>query len=140
MPVSVRVQKLIWGEFAGRCALCRKSLVHSVEDGISSLLGEIAHIVGEKESAARGRAACTGSRNDPENLILLCREHHKIVDDHESLYPADRLRKLRADHLAWLEARLKPAERPKLQLPAALNLHRTGDLPPPATLAVSFQP
>lgn len=140
MPVSVRVQKLIWGEFAGRCALCRKSLVHSVEDRVSSLLGEIAHIVGEKESAARGRAAYTGSRNDPENLILLCREHHKIVDDHESLYSADRLRKVRADHLAWLEACLKPARRHKPQLPAALNLHWTSDLPLPSSLTASLQP
>ncbi|MDQ8754921.1 hypothetical protein RCO27_01650 [Sphingosinicella sp. LHD-64] len=106
--------------------MCRKSLVHSVEDGIPSLLGEIAHIVGEKESAARGRTVWTGSRNDPENLILLCREHHKIVDDHEALYPADRLRKVRADHLAWLETQLTTVQRWRLQLGGGAAGARSG--------------
>lgn len=117
MGVPVRVQKLIWGTFAGRCAMCRKRLVHDDAGGALSLVGEIAHIVGAKESAARGRSRYTGSRASPENLLLLCRDHHKIIDDHEDLYPADRLRRIRADHLAWLDGRLAGASRGELLAP-----------------------
>lgn len=110
MAVPVRVQKLIWGTFAGRCAMCRKRLVHDDAGGALSLVGEIAHIVGAKESAPRGRARCAGSRAGPENLLLLCRDHHKIIDDNERLYPPERLRRIRAGYLAWLDGQLAPAK------------------------------
>ncbi|UYO48982.1 hypothetical protein KQX64_24400 [Rhodopseudomonas palustris] len=38
------------------------------------------------------------ARNSFANLILLCRIHHKIVDDNEALYSADVLRQLKKDH------------------------------------------
>ena len=110
MPVSQRIQKLIWGLFAGRCAICRKSLVLSADGGTSSLVGEIAHIVGAKASAARGTETLNGGRNDPENLILLCREDHKIADDNEYDYPAERLRAIRSEYLDWLEGQLAQAQ------------------------------
>lgn len=106
MSVSTRVQKLVWGMFAGRCAICRRSLVWKGETGRSSLVGEIAHIVGAKPSAARGAAQLIGSRDDSDNLILLCREHHKIVDDHEDDYPPAHLLAIKSDYIHWLEGQL----------------------------------
>lgn len=116
--------------------MCRKLLVHSGEDGSPSLVGEIAHIVGEKESAARGKSLYTGGRNDPDNLILLCREHHKIVDDHEIFYSADRLRQLRADYLDWLESQLNSGRRrplPGFDIWAADLAHPASFTSPPGS-------
>ena len=106
MPVSVSNQKLIWGLFAARCAVCREKLIYEGEAGDRSLVGEIAHIVGEQLNAARGRDSIEQDRNDPDNLILLCRRDHKIADDNPKEWTTSRLKDIRQDCLAWLETQL----------------------------------
>lgn len=107
MPVSERTSKIVWGQCAARCCVCRKDLLFEVNGAVSSLIGEIAHIVGEKKSAARGASPLSlEERNDSENLLLLCREHHTIVDDDPATYPVDRLHQIKTDHLAWIAASL----------------------------------
>jgi hypothetical protein len=58
--------------------------------GVWSLNVEIAHI---------RSASSTGPRHDPnypnpdddENLLLLCHQHHNLIDDHPQVYPVDEL-------------------------------------------------
>jgi hypothetical protein len=109
MGVNVTTQKLVWGIFAARCAMCRNKVVWESGTGGRSLTGEIAHIVGAKLDAARGRAAISVDRDDAENLLLLCRDHHKIIDDNEDEYPPERLHQIRSEYLAWLEGQLTQA-------------------------------
>jgi hypothetical protein len=111
MAVNLTTQKLIWGIFAARCAICRNKLVWESEAGGRSLTGEIAHIVGAKRNAARGRVASANDRDSPDNLMLLCREHHKVIDDNEDEYPVERLLDVRSSYLAWLNTQLVPAQR-----------------------------
>jgi hypothetical protein len=107
MPVTERVSKVIWGQCAARCCICRADLLHEEGGRVSSLVGEVAHIVGETRSAARGACDMPASeRNESDNLLLLCREHHKIVDDDPIMYPIDRLRQIKDEHISWVAARL----------------------------------
>jgi hypothetical protein len=72
-----------------------------------SLVGEIAHIVGERARAARGASNLTvEERNEPENLLLLCRQHHKLVDDDPTTYTVEYLSKIKSDHIAWIAQNL----------------------------------
>ena len=106
MSISVRTQKHIWGLFAGRCAICREHLVHN-EVGRNSLLGEIAHIVGDKPGAARGRHAMAAEeRSLPDNLMLLCHAHHKLIDDNPASYTIETLHGIRQHFLSWLSKQL----------------------------------
>jgi hypothetical protein len=107
MPVTERVSKVIWGQCAARCCMCKKELLHEQSGQIPSLIGEIAHIVGETKKASRGMCEMSASaRNEPSNLLLLCREHHKIVDDNPAKYSCDQLRQIKAEHLSWVAASL----------------------------------
>ncbi len=64
-----------------------------------SIVGEICHIHGQREGSSRYRADLTDQEiHGIENLTLLCREHHKIVDDHEDQYDADWLRRVKREH------------------------------------------
>jgi hypothetical protein len=111
MSLPVRTQKHIWGLFAGRCAICRVHLVHD-EIGTSSLLGEIAHIVGDKRGAARGdHPMALQERSLPDNLMLLCQAHHKLIDDNPVSYPVETLHKIRQSFLGWLSQQLAPRAR-----------------------------
>ena len=92
MAISSKVSKIIWTRFRGKCAICKEDLIKKLTETDYSLVGEVAHIVGEKERAARGNDAMSlKERNSPKNLLLLCRKHHKIIDDHEELYTIEKL-------------------------------------------------
>ena len=111
MTISEKSYKIIWGQFSGRCALCRKDVIHLTEGGVTSLIGEVAHIVGEQVGAARGKSDLSlDERNDPDNLMLLCREHHKIIDDDVGTYSVEYLERKKREHLDWLRATLSPVK------------------------------
>lgn len=110
MPITERTSKIVWGQCAARCCLCREEVLHEVGGRVSSLVGEIAHIVGETKRAARGTSDLSASeRSEPENLLLLCRKDHKIVDDDPIQYPVEKLHRIKADHIVWIaESLVKP--------------------------------
>lgn len=61
---------------------------------------EICHIYGLNPNSARHDPSMTDEeRNSFENLILLCPNHHRLIDDLEPQHwPAERLLQLKADH------------------------------------------
>ena len=64
-----------------------------------SIVGEECHIVSRKRSGPRYDPNYPINKIDScSNLILLCRNHHKMVDDHPKIYTVDRLQKLKTDH------------------------------------------
>jgi hypothetical protein len=56
MAVSEQTRRVVWGMFAGRCGICRSSLIVDSKDAHKRkiLVGQVAHMVGEREAAARG--------------------------------------------------------------------------------------
>lgn len=71
------------------------------------MIGEIAHIVAEKEDGPRGISPLTLSeRNAYPNLLLLCSEHHKFIDDHPEDYPISRLQDMKREHEQWVREAL----------------------------------
>jgi hypothetical protein len=72
-----------------------------------SVIGEEAHIVAREEDGPRGQSILSREQRDAySNLILLCRKHHKIVDDQLNEYTVEKLHKLKIDHLRWIEENL----------------------------------
>jgi hypothetical protein len=63
-----------------------------------SVIGEEAHIVAQKADGPRGNPDFTGDLDHYNNLILLCRKHHKIVDDQVTEWSIERLRQTKAEH------------------------------------------
>ncbi|WP_143466817.1 hypothetical protein [Lentzea kentuckyensis] len=82
--------KLLFGR-ANRCAFpgCSTVLVFA-DRGQLSVVVQIAHIRSEAPNGPR-HVADYEDFNSEENLLLLCGEHHKPVDDHESVYTIDEL-------------------------------------------------
>lgn len=65
------------------------------------LIGEICHIYAVKRTASRGEHDLTSEElREPSNLILLCRNHHKEVDDKklEDEYTVECLQRMKAEH------------------------------------------
>jgi hypothetical protein len=116
MTISQKSIKILWANAAGRCAFpgCETKLC-TQESGQAApyTIGEMAHIKGEKAGSNRYDALQTpAERDDYTNLVLLCPTHHTEVDKPENvgIYSVVALLKLKADHEANVNGRLKKAK------------------------------
>lgn len=81
---------------------CENSMISS--DG-ENVLGEICHISAASEGGARYDPKMTDDqRRSYDNLILLCPEHHTMIDDKDTShkYPSTLLIQWKEDHLTRL--------------------------------------
>lgn len=108
MAISQKDIKLLWGRSGNRCAICRTELTQDKKLTKGSYtLGEQAHIVGEKEDAARGYSTLSpDERNSYHNLILLCPTHHTEIDKNEDEWPVEKLYCMKSKHEIWVQETL----------------------------------
>jgi hypothetical protein len=92
----------IWARSAGLCAFpgCGDALYEDRTLLRPANLGEIAHNVSASKKGPRGHATRSHQlSDDPRNLILLCRIHHKQVDDGDAEhYPEELLQSWKDAH------------------------------------------
>ena len=73
----------------------------------SAIIGDIAHIEANSNSGPRANTSLTNRQRDSyPNLILLCPNHHRLVDRQEHTYTADKLRRWKADSESRLNSAL----------------------------------
>ncbi|MDD5051015.1 MAG: hypothetical protein PHU49_00315 [Syntrophorhabdaceae bacterium] len=105
--ISSKDQKILWGRSGNRCAMpeCRTLLVlNRTDKDREAIIGEMAHIKGENPTAARYDASMSDNeRNGHDNLILLCGNHHKMIDDQPNTYTAEKLKHIKAEHEGWIQ-------------------------------------
>lgn len=108
MAISQKDIKLLWGRSGNRCAVCRVELTQDGSSQTASFtLGEQAHIVGEKDGAARGISILSPEeRNTYHNLILLCPNHHSEIDKNEDDWPVEKLHSIKSSHELWVSETL----------------------------------
>ncbi|WOY03667.1 hypothetical protein [Dickeya fangzhongdai] len=111
MPVSAKTIKMIWGKAAGKCSICRQPLIHELNEDENILVGEIAHIVAEKNDGPRGNCDLDPiQRDNINNLILLCSHHHTIIDKDIKKYTIDKLHEIKKTHESWVSSSLNECE------------------------------
>lgn len=108
MAISDKTRKVLWGRSGNRCAICRKELVlEAISLDDRSVVGEECHIVSGQENGPRFDEKYPKDRTDAyDNLILLCRNHHKMVDDQYETYTVDLLCQIKTNHEKWVSERL----------------------------------
>lgn len=89
---------------------CPVMLTVEGERSDDSIIGEAAHIAGERPRAARYDPGMTPEERDHyDNLIYLCRNHHEQIDDQEQDYPVERLQRMKAGHEAMVRDAMNEA-------------------------------
>ena len=110
MAIDARTRQILWGKAGATCSFpgCRRQLVKDASlDDREVLAGEIAHIVAQRQGGPRRDNEVPGGIIDGYcNLILLCNEHHELVDHQQNTYPVDRLLQFKTDHEEWVRSRL----------------------------------
>ena len=107
---SDRTLKILWGRAAGRCALqnCRiEVLVDATDHDPIVVIGDIAHIEGSSSGGPRADTSSDPiSRDQYENLILLCKNCHARLDGQKNTNSVEYIRQLKANHEAWVRESL----------------------------------
>lgn len=114
-----RLDKLSGNECAE--PTCIKKLI--AEDG-QSIISKICHIEAASKNGPRWNGNMTDDeRRDFSNLILLCDEHHTIIDnkENENIYSVSLLKKWKAEHEAKI-LRLISGNNILVKNPSALNV------------------
>lgn len=119
MGVSEKNIKKLWGLSAGRCNYpgCGELCIKFIDQSVPTVIGEMAHVIAESPGGARFEPACK-DRNTYENLILLCPNHHTLVDKGPvEEFAAQKLRAWKQEHEASVsQALLTPSFAEKREL------------------------
>jgi hypothetical protein len=112
MAIREKAIKLLWSNAAGRCSFtdCNERLtVEQAAHSAPHTLGEMAHIKGNKKGSNRYDETQTDEQRDSyENLILLCPNHHTLIDkpENEEIYTVYALVEMKISHEAKISKRL----------------------------------
>lgn len=108
MSIPEAEQRKLFARSGNRCTFCRRLLTAdgSPPDRLV-VLGEMAHIVAERPQGPRGASPVPlEERNRAENLILLCNNHHQLIDSQPQTYTVEKLRAMKEAHEQWVEKML----------------------------------
>jgi len=108
MAISDKTRKFLWGKSGNRCAICKTELVTKKDNSAEFNIGEECHIISSKTNGPRYIDGLI-DYNQYENLLLLCRNHHKEIDELVDTYNEEVLRYLKTNHENWVKTTLKNA-------------------------------
>lgn len=100
-PPTKATINILFGKAAGRCQFdgCNKSVLFDDITLAQYNKSNVAHIVASSPNGARGDPVRSHQLSDKlENLMLLCPDHHKLIDDYEADYPEERLLEMKESH------------------------------------------
>ncbi len=77
------VRMRLWAVSGGRCEMCNRLLYQDLVFGHDANFGEMAHIHAVSENGPRYKYGMSkDDKNNIDNLMLLCAEHHHMIDTH----------------------------------------------------------
>jgi len=114
MEISAKTRKILWARSGNFCAICKRELIiNATPTDDDSIIAEECHIISSKTNGPRYDPAFPQEQIDEySNLVILCRIHHKMIDDQKETYTADALRKIKIDHERWYKEKLSQSKAP----------------------------
>ena len=101
---SQKTLKVLFGLSGNQCAHpeCENTVIEAAtEQSDAHVVTQICHIYAINVDGPRGKVGLTNEElNSPENLILLCPNHHVVVDGQPETYPAEMLKQWKQEHEA----------------------------------------
>ncbi len=114
MLIAKKDLKILWARSAGRCSFreCEQKLILEDSETSNQIIGEVAHIIAKSEKGPRGTPNLTPDfLNSYENLILLCPNHHRLIDSFPEKYEAEILKEMKYNHKIRIRESLSEIEK-----------------------------
>lgn len=105
MGISSKDRKKLWAKSGNRCAICKTELFNKKENTTEFNIGDECHIISSKKNGPRYKAI--EDYDSVENLLLLCKNHHREIDTSVETYTEEILRYIKQNHENWVNITLK---------------------------------
>jgi hypothetical protein len=101
MAISTKTRKNLWAKSGNRCSICKTELL-STSPGKDKLnIGEECHVISSQENGPRHKSGIK-DYDSYDNLVLLCRNHHKEIDELTDTYTEELIRYIKQNHENWV--------------------------------------
>lgn len=105
MGITSKTRKVLWAKSGNRCSICKKELFSNEEGKEDLNIGEECHIISGQKHGPRHKEGFE-DYDKYENLILLCRNHHKEIDELTDTYTEELVRYIKQNHENWVNSTL----------------------------------
>lgn len=120
-PKDLKLLSLRSGNVCAFPGCDRELVIDGADSDNPVIIAEVAHIIADSPQGPRGSIdSLSGSKNSYENLVLVCGDHHKLIDSQPHAYTVEVLKAMKAEH----ERRVRPhcAEQPVVFAQESLTL------------------
>lgn len=101
MAISIRTRKNLWAKSGNRCSICKIELFSKKQNSDEVNIGEECHIISSKPNGPRYKPDLD-NYDLIDNLILLCRNHHREIDERTNFYTEALLKQIKLEHEKWV--------------------------------------
>lgn len=111
MNISHKTIKLLFMKSGGLCAFpkCETPLIYPESN--KAIIGEICHIISPRQDGPRyDKDFPEDMLNEEDNLILLCSNHHTLIDKDFSRYTPEVLKEIKKTHESNIRRRISIGE------------------------------
>ncbi len=108
MTITDKTRKNLWAKSGNRCSICKTELFSNKDKTGDFNIGEECHINSSKPKGPRHKENID-DYDLYDNLILLCRNHHKEIDELTDTYTEELLRYIKLNHENWVKSTLNKA-------------------------------
>ena len=122
LSISDQTRKKLWGRSGNRCAMCDQTLTSM--GGVDVVVGRECHIVARASAGPRGRLDAEVDLDSYENLILLCANHHALIDANEEIFTREIVLEIKKSHEERVRAALEPDAAAQLGLQGPVSAQR----------------
>jgi hypothetical protein len=107
MAITEKNRKVLWGRSGNRCAICRTQLVQEKDPFNKHLnIGEECHIISKQTNGPRHKSVEGFDYDNSDNLLLLCCNDHKRIDELVEKFPEELLIQIKNEHEEWVTKNL----------------------------------
>lgn len=108
MSITDKTRKFLWAKSGNRCAICKTELITIGNNADDFNIGEECHIISSRATGPR-HVPNLNEYDNFENLLLLCRNHHKEIDELTETYTEELLRYVKTNHEVWVRNTIEKA-------------------------------
>lgn len=105
--VPINTARQLWGQCGGFCQnpSCNKQLFRDIDDQVVSI-ANVAHVIGHGSSGPRSDHELSEliDKDGLGNLIMLCLECHKVVDELEKAFTVEQIQAWKLKHASKIRA------------------------------------
>lgn len=116
---SDKTIRMLCGKCAGMCEFegCNKRLFYDNVTLSKFNNSYVAHIIASDPNGPRGDKELSHQLSDKlENLMLMCSDHHKLIDDNPDDYPIEELKRMKKEHEEKLDKICSLFNAPKTEI------------------------